>query len=145
MTQDCPSEWEFGKIRYLNKYRMGEVCILSYGPIIKLAREVGSKLENEGRQVNIVSVHTLKPLDVKGIWEALKFHDEVVVIEEMVPHGGLYDRVRVLAGESGVTCRISGFSLRDEFIHVYGSHEELLLAHGLGVDIIAAELLRSGK
>ncbi len=145
MTEESTSEWEFGKIRYLDKYREGGICILSYGPIIKLAREIGSKLESEGKQVNIVSVHTLKPLDTIGILKALKSHDEVVVIEEMIPYGGLYDRVRALAFEAGATCGVSGFSLRDEFIHTYGSHEELLLAHGLGADKIADKLLRGGK
>jgi transketolase len=59
---------------------------------------------------------------------------KVVVIEEMVAHGGLGDAVKVLAWESGARCRIDRLVLRDEFMHVYGKHEEVLQAHGISLD-----------
>jgi transketolase len=58
-------------------------------------------------------------------------HSRVVVVEEHVPHGGLGSRVKEIAWETGARCRLTCFSLRDQFIHCYGSHADLLGAHGL--------------
>jgi len=107
------------------------VCILAYGSIMKMAAEVAAALKEQGRSVSVVSVHTVKPLDTSGIADALARHKQVIVIEEMVPHGGLGSRVKEIAWDRRATCRLDTFSLQDEFHHVYGSHEDLLAAHGL--------------
>jgi transketolase len=81
--------------------------------------------------VSVISVHTIKPLDVAGIREVLSHHKSVVVLEEHVPHGGLASRVKEVAWDMGATCKLQAVSLKDEFIHFYGSHAELLAEHGL--------------
>ena len=48
------------------------MCILSYGIIMKKAVELATWLEQKGKSVSIVSVHTMKPLDRVGIEAALK-------------------------------------------------------------------------
>jgi transketolase len=88
--------------------------------------------------VAVASVHTLKPLDREGIRSALLRFPRVLVLEEMVPRGGLADAVKAIAWDAGAKCRIECLSLRHDFIHVYGKHEELLAAHGLSL----TELLR---
>ena len=60
----APDPWRFGKLR---RIRDGaDICILSYGAIMKRAHEVADRLETAGRSAAIMSVHTLKPLDVAG-------------------------------------------------------------------------------
>jgi transketolase len=134
LTADCTTPWEFGKIRYLR--RGVDICILSYGSIMKLALDVALRLEATGQSVSLISVHTLKPLDIEGIAEALRAHDEVIVIEEMAPYGGLGPRLKEIAWDIGSDSRIRSFSLDDAFHHVYGSHGDLLRAHGLDVESI---------
>jgi len=130
--------FEFGKIRIL---RAGtDACILGYGPTLKLAMDAAVALEAKGISVAVVSVHTLKPIDSEGIARELARFSRVVVLEEMVPQGGLGDAVKVIAWESGATCRIKCLSLKHEFIHVYGSHSELLAAHGINVGTITSAL-----
>ena len=138
LTDGATSPFTPGKIRYLQEG--ADVCILSYGSIMAMAREVGRELEAAGSSVSLVSVHTLKPLDRAGIVDALARHARVIVIEEHSSQGSLGLQVRALAWESGATCSLHTFSLRDEFIHVYGSHADLLRAHGLAPDLILAEL-----
>jgi len=138
LTGEAVDHWEFGKLRYVRKG--ADVCILSYGPILKMAAAVGAHLESQGKSVSLVSVHTPKPLDVEGIVEALGRHNQVIVIEEMAPYGGLGPRVKEIAWDAGATCRIDTFSLEDAFHHVYGSHGDLLAAHGLSVESILARL-----
>jgi len=67
-------------------------------------------------------------------------HKRVAVIEEHVPHGGLGSRVKEIAWETRANCRLDTYSLKDEFIHCYGTHDELLAAHGLSVANLLKEL-----
>lgn len=130
--------WAFGKLRYLT--RGEDVCILAYGGIAKTAFDLAERYRARGQSVSILSVHTVKPLDEAGIVEALKRHKQVVVIEETAPNGSVGRRVKELAWDAGITCRIDAFSLRDEFIHVYGDHADVLEAHGLSLSALSAKL-----
>jgi transketolase len=138
LTSGAPDPWVFGKLRYLRRGR--DVCILSYGTIMKLAAQVADALRNRGESVSLCSVHTLKPLDREGIIEALRTHRQVIVIEEMAPYGGLGPRVKEIAWDCRATCRIDAFSLQDAFIHNYGTQEQLHAAHGLDLETIKARL-----
>ena len=128
--------WEFGKIRYLR--RGTDVCILTYGVIAKMASTVADHLQAQGKSVSLVSVHTLKPLDREGIIEAFKRHRHVIVIEEHAPQGGLAAHTKQIAWDLRSSSRLDTFTLQDAFIHNYGTHDDLLGAHGLSVDRISA-------
>jgi len=137
-TSKALEPWEFGRLRYLK--RGWDVCILTYGPIMKVAVGLADRFEKAGKTVSVVSVHTLKPLDRDGIADVLHTHREVVVIEEMVPHGSLTSQVKEIAWDRRAQCRLDGFTLHDHFIHNYGSHNDLLGAHGLDLGSISAKL-----
>ena len=130
--------WEFGRIRELRPG--GDVCILSYGPIVRRAFELAKRFESAGRRAAVYSVHTLKPLDREGIAGLLRRFDHVVVIEECAPNGSLSMRVKELAWDEAASCRIDAFTLQDAFIHCYGSHDDLLAEHGLSLATICARL-----
>lgn len=138
LTGQAADAWAFGKLRYLTKGE--DVCILGYGPIMKKAFEVAERYKAAGRSVSVVSAATVKPFDEVGAIAALKGHKELVVIEETAPVGSLGLKIKALAYEAGATCKVSTFCLQDEFIHHYGSHDDLLAAHGLASDAIAAKL-----
>jgi transketolase len=138
LTKDAAEPWEFGKLRWIARGR--DVCVLSYGPIMKLAGEVADWYREQGRSVSLASVHTLKPLDEPAIVAALRNHAQVVVIEETAPHGGLGPRVKALAWDAGARCRLDTFALEDAFHHVYGGHGDVLAAHGLTRSAILTRL-----
>jgi transketolase len=136
LTMDAAEPWRFGKLRYLR--RGTDVCILSYGVIMKMAAQVADRLQAQGKSVSLVSCHTMKPLDREGIVQALKSHKQVIVIEEHAPQGGLAPQTKQLAWDARATCRLDTFTLQDSFIHNYGSHDDLLASHGLHPDRILA-------
>lgn len=133
LTKDA-EPWKFGKIRYLR--RGSDVCILTYGVITKLAAEVADRLQAQGKSVSLVSVHTMKPLDRDGIIDAMKRHKQVIVVEEHAPQGGLAAQSKQIAWDIKATCRLDTFTLKDKFIHNYGSWEQLLDSHGISVERI---------
>src|SRR5260221_4543586 len=105
---------------------------------MKRERELPKVFEAAGNWVRGISCHTMKPLDVDGVSEALARHKHVVVIEEHAPQGGLAPRTKQIAWDTRATCRLDTFTLQDAFIHNYGSHDDLLSAHGIDLPSVSA-------
>lgn len=140
LTSKAIDPFGFGRIRRLRPGR--DVCILSYGPITKMAFDAAEAIERDsGGSVAVTAVHTLKPLDREGIARVLHQFATVVVLEEHSPRGSLGGQVKEIAWESGVRCRLTTFSLQDEFIHAFGPHAYLLGRHGLSVEAITRAVL----
>ena len=57
-------------------------------------------------------------------------------MEEHAPQGGLASQTKQVAWDISATCQLDTFTLKDEFIHNYGSHDELLEAHGISVPLV---------
>lgn len=125
--------WQFGRMRFIRGGR--EALIMGYGPILGLAMEASA-----GQDVAVASVSTLKPLDTNEICTSLIRFPLVLVVEEAVPHGGLGMAVKALAKEIGARTVIRTLSLKDKFIHTYGSHSDLLAAHGITAEAIREKL-----
>jgi transketolase len=140
LTSQALDPFVFGRIRRLRPGR--DVCILSYGPITKMAFDAAETIERDGGgSVAVTAVPTVKPLDREGIAQVLRQFATVVVLEEHSPRGGLGGQVKEIAWDSGATCRLTTFSLQDEFIHAFGSHAYLLGRHGLSVEAIVRAVL----
>ena len=138
LTETAPEPFVFGRLRTLRRGR--DTCILSYGGIMKMAFEVADAIEKEGESVAVMNAHTLKPIDEEGIRRTLRDYKRVIVIEEHAPQGGLASRMKQIAWETKASCVLQAFTLKDEFIHCYGSQEDLLAAHGLSVPAILAAI-----
>lgn len=131
LTAAAVDPFVFGKLRTI---RAGQdTCFLAYGPTpVKMALGLSDRLrEATGEAATVISAHTVKPLDEEGVAKALRSHRRVVVLEEHVPRGGLGARVKEIAWNERADCELLHFSLKDAFLHVYGSHDDLLAAHGL--------------
>lgn len=144
LTAEAPEPFVFGKVRLIKAGT--ETCILSYGPIMKMAVELASRIEQKHtKPVALVSCHTLKPLDREGIANILKRFRMVIVVEEHSEHGGLGAQVKQIAWDADACCALHTFGLKDQFIHLYGSLGELWSAHGLSVDQILAGIEKPSR
>lgn len=138
LTDTAHEPFVFGRLRTLRRGR--DVCILSHGGIMKMAFEVAEALEKGGASVAVKNVHTLKPVDEEGIARVLRDYKRVIVIEEHAPQGGLASRTKQIAWDTKAGCALHTFTLKDRFIHCYGSQDDLLAAHGLSVPAILAAI-----
>jgi transketolase len=130
-----------GKIRRLKDGKDG--VIFTYGPIAKMALDVAAKVaESKGIHLAVYGVPTLKPLDRSGIASVLRRYRQAYVVEEHVPHGGLSSWVKEIVVDDGINSRVKSYTLKDEFIHSYGSHADLLAAHGLSIDLISQGVIQ---
>ena len=138
LTENAIDKFEFGKLRYLKKGK--EIAVISYGITVKMAIDLSTELEKKGKSVSVISCHTIKPLDKIGIKKVLSEHQSVYVLEEHVPHGGLSSRVKEIASDEQTKAELKSFTLKDEFIHFYGNHQELLEKHELSVKQILKKI-----
>ena len=138
ITENSIDKFEFGKLRYIKKGN--EIAIISYGITVKMALDLSVELEKKRKSVSVISCHTIKPLDKIGIKKILNKYQSVYVLEEHVPHGGLSSRVKEIASDEKTKAELKSFTLKDEFIHFYGNHQELLEKHGLSVKQILEKI-----
>ena len=134
LTKNAKSKFEIGKLRFLTKGN--DVAIISYGTMVSTAKEISENLEKKGISTSLISCHTIKPIDKKGLIKVMELHKKVVILEEHVPHGGLSSRVKEIALDNHFKGEIQCFTLKDKFIHFYGNHKELLEKHGISVQKI---------
>lgn len=140
LTANAPEPFQFGKLR---KIKDGSgLVLLSYGPIMKMTLDLAAKIEaRQGGQVAVFSAHTLKPLDTQRIAQVLRDFSSVVVIEEHSRHGGLGAQVKQIAWDSSARCKLHTYGLKDEFIHLYGTQDDIRRAHGLDNGLILSQIL----
>lgn len=129
LTQNA-DPFKLGKVRKIKQGK--DIAFLTYGPITKNVLALTERIEKEkGKTCAIYSIHSLKPLDISGIQKILKDFASVVVIEEHAPYGGLGPRVKEIAWDSAAKCKLQTYTLKDQFIHHYGTYDDILKAHGL--------------
>jgi transketolase len=124
----------YGKLRYLT--RGEDVAIIGYGPILKMGFECAEKIQAAGKTCSVISAHTIKPLDINGIESMLENHATIIILEEMISRGGLADAIKLIAWKTKSLATIQSYSLKEDFIHCYGTHEDILNAHNLSVSEI---------
>ena len=132
--EDYP--FEIGKANVL---RQGtDAVIFACGMMVSEALEAARLLEAEGRQVAVVNVHTIKPIDEACVRTWAARCGNVITVEEHSVIGGLGDAVAsVLMGQ--VTCKFKKLGVQDRFGQS-GKAKDVLREYGLTADQIAAEV-----
>jgi transketolase len=127
--------FEIGKAQVLVEGT--DVTLIACGHMVWIALQAAAKLAEVGVSVEVINMHTIKPLDEEAILKSVKKTGRVVTAEEHMRHGGLGDAV------AQVLSRF--YPAPHEYVAVNdtfgesGQPEELLEKYGLGVnDIITA-------
>jgi transketolase len=99
--------------------------------------QAGAALQEKGISVEVVNIHTIKPIDQQTIINSLKKTRCAVTVEEHNIIGGLGDAVAQVAGKF-VPTHIEYVGTKDTFGES-GTPKDLLKKYGLDIpDIIAA-------
>jgi len=124
-----------GKVQVL---RPGEhVSVFANGHLVWYALQAAEELAKAGVSIEVVNVHTVKPLDEAGILASATKTGRVISAEEHQRNGGLGDAIaQLLVREHPMPMEF--VAVNDSFGES-GEPEELLHQYGLGVpDILAA-------
>lgn len=91
-----------------------DVTILATGIMVKEALKVSELLKEEGIDVEVINVHTIKPLDEETIMNSLNKTKACVVLENHNLIGGLYSAVSELLCEK-MPMKITKVGIPDRF------------------------------
>jgi transketolase len=114
-----------------------DITLISSGTIISEVLEAAKKLEEKGVSVEVVSMHTIKPLDEEYLLNASNKFKMLITIEEHGKIGGLGGAVSEWKSNNDINLIHQIFGTPDEFMHEVGSQEYAREKYGLVANNIA--------
>ena len=133
---------EFAIGRAIIVARGSDVCLLSTGNMLPEAVEAARELEKHGISAEVVSFHTVKPLDEACLTDAFARFPFVATIEEHSRIGGFGAAVAEWLVDTRVTPRqFIRFGTPDAFFKKSGEQEFAREALGLGGHQIADKII----
>ncbi len=119
-----------------------DICLLSTGNMLSVAMQAAETLDDVGASAQVVSLHTIKPLDEPLLAEAFADFEVVVTLEEHSLLGGLGGAVAEwLADQPRQKARLCRVGTADTFLHEAGGQQYAREFFGLTPDKIAGRIL----
>ncbi len=134
-----PESYHFELGRAVTLREGKDATVIATGLMVARALEAAEQLAQEGVQVRVVNMHTIKPLDVQAVVNAANETGCIVTAEEHSVIGGLYSAVcEAMVGE-GVSCPVAPVAIMDAFGQS-GPANALLEYYGLTASAIAQKV-----
>ena len=127
--------FQIGKAQFLSEGK--DITIIACGHLVWHAVLAGQELEKMGVSVELINMHTIKPMDTDSILRSVKKTQCVVTAEEHQMAGGLGESVASVLAQYHLA-PLEMVAVKDSFGES-GSPDQLLEKYGLmPKDIIAA-------
>ncbi len=126
--------FEIGKAITLLEGR--HVAFIATGETVVHALLAAADLERDGIVSRVVSMHTLRPLDVETVWRAGRECRALVTVEEHMVHGGLGEACAAVLLEAGLAPRFKRIGIPDEYT-VTGSQTDIFRHYGISMEGLA--------
>ena len=119
-----------------------DLNILATGNMLENAKIVADRLEKEGINASVISMHTIKPLDVDLIKDLAYSGEPMFTIEEHSIIGGLGSAVANILAESNSRVIFKRIALPDAYIKNVGDQEYLRYLNSLSIEKIMNKILK---
>lgn len=131
------------KIGRANLLQAGsDICLLSTGNLLPVAIETATLLEKEHISAQVMSFHTVKPLDLGCLKETFSNFAVIATIEEHSVLGGFGGSVAEwLSQQEPPTGRLVCIGTADTFLHEAGEQEHAREIFGLTPEAISRKLI----
>ena len=115
-----------------------KIVFISTGTTTYIAKQAADILANDGIDVGVVHVHTIKPLDTEKILKTIAEAQIVLTIEEHRITGGLGSALSELIAEEhkGKAIKFKRIGFPDIFTEELGSQNEIMGKYGITVENI---------
>lgn len=138
-----PEDIQFGRAIRVREGK--DVTIAVVGAQLANALESANRLRLVGVDCEVLYFHTLKPFDEATLRSSVRKTRRLVVVEELSSHDGVYSMcLKACVGLGGL--RTAQIAITD-FLHGYGTYEELAARVGLspeGIESAVLEVTASG-
>ncbi|MFC1801880.1 transketolase family protein [Patescibacteria group bacterium] len=128
-TESTP--FEIGKAQRVFETEKPQVGIIGSGPLLYNALVVAKELVEEGVNVTVLNLSTIKPLDGEAVLKLSKEVEGIVTVEEHQVAGGVGSAVAEFLAKNHPT-KIEFVGIKDEFGQS-GKPEELIEYYNIGV------------
>jgi transketolase len=121
-----------------------DVTFLAIGEPVSRAVQASQLLAEQGITAGVISVHTLKPLDITAVLAAAHRSQAIITVEEHSVYGGLGSTVASLLMARGVYVPFKAVAIPDEYT-VTGNQDEILAHYGItpeGLAVTAQQVLQ---
>jgi len=120
------TEFEVGKA--IKMIEGSDISIIATGGIITECLKAEKILKDQGVSSEVISMHTIKPLDEDAIIASASLTKNIITVEEHNKYGGLGSAVAETIAKYNIDCRLSCISIDDVYSAIVGS-QEYLRAH----------------
>lgn len=130
------------------KYEIGKALIpregndgafICTGIMVHHAMAAAEKIKEEtGKEIRVVDMHTIKPLDKEAVFDAAKT-GRIVCAQDHNLIGGLGQMVGSALAEAGICCKLINRGCPDEFVPI-ANPDFLYARNGMDVDGLAAAM-----
>lgn len=110
-----------------------EVTFIATGEPTERALLAGQELKKQGVSCRVISMHTVKPLDVDALLNAAQNTNILITIEEHSIYGGLGEACASILMQEGISLPFKIVGIPDEYT-VTGSQLEIFDHYGISVD-----------
>jgi transketolase len=134
-----PIEFSLGKALMLCDG--SDLTLISTGGMLVTADNAAQQLRRDGISCRLLSMHTVKPLDVDAILAAAADTGLIVTIEEHSVTGGLGSAVAEVMAEHPIAgALLKRIGLPSAFVSRAGSRDYLAAQYGLSADAIVSSI-----
>ena len=130
------SEQEFTIGRAVQLREGSDAAIIAIGDTVRLAIEAADVLREQGVNVRVLDMHTLKPLDTESVVKALNETGKIVTVEDHNVINGLGYAVSAVAADMGRGI-VKRIGIQDQF-GMSAPYERLLAMNGITTGNIVA-------
>jgi len=119
-----------------------QVCFLSTGNVLPIAVKTASLLKEQGISTQVISFHTIKPLDIELLTQIFKTFKVIATLEEHSCIGGIGGAIAEWFSDQ--PCRknkLYRFGTSDNFIHRSGNQENARKMVGLTPENIFKKII----
>ena len=122
-------DFEIGKAVWLREAQ--KVTVISAGTTVGHCLKAAAALEEDGINVGLLNMHTVKPLDRDAIANAVKTSDTIFVVDEHTRIGGLGSAITDhIVEHHGIGVRLFCHGIDDRYVET-GNYPFLLQKNGL--------------
>ena len=125
---------EIGKGIHLKN--AGDVLLVTTGITTQIGLQTSESLSKENIDCGVFHMHTIKPFDYDGLFQASESVKLIITIEEHVLNGGLGSAVLEAFSDHGLEKKVIRLGIPDVFAKKYGSQELLMSEFGLDQETI---------
>jgi transketolase len=123
-----------------------DLTLISCGRIIEECLDAAELLKKKGISTNVVSMHSIKPIDIEAILFYADKTKNIITVEEHNKSGGLGSAVSEVLSDNFSTCKLVRIALEDRYSSIVGSQSYLRSVYRLNSEEIenrAIKLLKT--